>query len=295
MRWKRKKITGEEEWLSLRELSWRKFRRNRLAMAGVCALVLLTLAAVCAPLLTHYSYSAQDILQIRRPPSRAHLLGTDELGRDVLARLLYGGRVSILVGLASMGLQLVIGVVMGTVAGYFGGMADAVIMRIIDVIMCFPFFVIALSMAAIAGPGMKNIILIIGLLMWPNIARIVRAEVLSLKENDYILAARALGLRPADIILHQILPNVLSPILVAATLAIADGILSEASLSYLNLGVKLPQPSWGNMLVAAQNMSALQHEWWRWVPAGIMVVTTVLSINFVGDGLRDALDPRVKA
>ena len=167
-------------------------------------------------------------------------------------------------------------------------------MRIIDVIMCFPFFVIAVSVAAITGPGVKNLIIIIGFLMWPNIARIVRAEILSLKENDYILAAKAMGLSSFEIITNHILPNIMSPVLVAATLAIANGILTEASLSFLGIGVKLPQPSWGNMLIAAQNIGTLQSEWWLWIPAGSLIILMVLSINFLGDGLRDALDPKVK-
>ena len=173
-------------------------------------------------------------------------------------------------------------------------MVDRVIMRIIDVIMCFPFFVIAVSAAAVLGPGIKNLILIIGLLMWPNIARIVRAEILSIKENDYIMAAKAMGLSSFEMIKDHILPNIMSPVLVAATLAIANGILTEASLSFLGIGVRLPQPSWGNMLIAAQNIGTLQREWWLWLPAGGLIILMVLSINFVGDGLRDALDPKIK-
>ena len=228
------------------------------------------------------------------PPSKDHILGTDDLGRDVFTRLVYGGRVSILVGIASMTVQLLIGVTLGALAGYFGGIVDKIVMRIIDVIMCFPFFVIAVSVAAITGPGVKNLIIIIGFLMWPNIARIVRAEILSLKENDYILAAKAMGLSSFEIITNHILPNIMSPVLVAATLAIANGILTEASLSFLGIGVKLPQPSWGNMLIAAQNIGTLQREWWLWIPAGSLIILMVLSINFLGDGLRDALDPKVK-
>ncbi|MCF6466560.1 peptide ABC transporter permease [Clostridium sp. Cult2] len=280
---------------SLREISFRKFMNNKLAVMGLIIIIIMTVLSICAPLLTNYEVSETDLYNTRSAPDKEHLLGTDDVGRDVFARLLYGGRISILVGILAMAVQLLIGVTVGSIAGYYGGIVDTIIMRIIDTIMCFPFFVIAIALAAVLGGSVKNLILIIGLLSWPSIARIVRAEILSLKENDYIMAAKALGLSPKEIIIGHLLPNVMSPILVASTLSIANGILMEASLSFLGLGVKPPQPSWGNMLVAAQNMDILQNEWWQWIPAGLMVVLIVLSINFVGDGLRDALDPQIKA
>lgn len=289
---KREDKAKKEKYVSLTEISFRKFKNNKLAVIGVFIILILVLLSVCAPLLTDYTISETDLFNIKMAPNSEHILGTDELGRDVFTRLIYGGRVSIVVGVASMTLQLVIGVIMGAIAGYFGGIAEKIIMRIIDVIMCFPFFVIAISVAAVVGPGVKNLIIIIGFLMWPNIARIVRAEILSLKENDYIMAAKAMGLSSFEIIKSHILPNIMSPILVASTLAIANGILTEASLSFLGIGVKLPQPSWGNMLIAAQNIGTLQREWWLWIPAGSLIILMVLSINFVGDGLRDALDPK---
>ncbi len=291
---KREEKAKEEKYVSLTEISFRKFKKNKLAVIGVFIILILVLLSVCAPLLTDYTISETDLFNIKMAPNSEHILGTDELGRDVFTRLIYGGRVSIVVGVASMTLQLVIGVIMGAIAGYFGGIAEKIIMRIIDVIMCFPFFVIAISVAAVVGPGVKNLIIIIGFLMWPNIARIVRAEILSLKENDYIMAAKAMGLSSFEIIKSHILPNIMSPILVASTLAIANGILTEASLSFLGIGVKLPQPSWGNMLIAAQNIGTLQREWWLWIPAGSLIILMVLSINFVGDGLRDALDPKTR-
>lgn len=291
---KREDKAKKEKYVSLTEISFRKFKNNKLAVIGVFIILILVLLSVCAPLLTDYTISETDLFNIKMAPNSEHILGTDELGRDVFARLIYGGRVSIVVGVASMTLQLVIGVIMGAIAGYFGGIAEKIIMRIIDVIMCFPFFVIAISVAAVVGPGVKNLIIIIGFLMWPNIARIVRAEILSLKENDYIMAAKAMGLSSFEIIKSHILPNIMSPILVASTLAIANGILTEASLSFLGIGVKLPQPSWGNMLIAAQNIGTLQREWWLWIPAGSLIILMVLSINFVGDGLRDALDPKTR-
>lgn len=291
---KKEENSKQEKYVSLTEISFRKFKKNKLAVVGVFIIVALVLLSICAPLLTDYTISQTDLFNIKMAPSSEHILGTDDLGRDVFTRLLYGGRVSIIVGIASMTVQLVIGVIMGAIAGYFGGIAEKIIMRIIDVIMCFPFFVIAVSVAAVVGPGVKNLIIIIGFLMWPNIARIVRAEILALKENDYIMAAKAMGLSSFEIIKSHILPNIMSPILVAATLAIANGILTEASLSFLGIGVKLPQPSWGNMLIAAQNIGTLQREWWLWIPAGSLIILMVLSINFVGDGLRDALDPKTR-
>lgn len=291
---KREEKVKQEKYVSLKEISFRKFIKNKLAVVGVFIILALVLISICAPLFTDYTISETDLFNIKMAPNSEHILGTDELGRDVFTRLIYGGRVSIVVGVASMTVQLVIGVIMGAIAGYFGGIAEKIIMRIIDVIMCFPFFVIAVSVAAVLGPGVKNLIIIIGFLMWPNIARIVRAEILSLKENDYIMSAKAMGLSSFEIIKSHILPNIMSPILVASTLAIANGILTEASLSFLGIGVKLPQPSWGNMLIAAQNIGTLQREWWLWIPAGSLIILMVLSINFVGDGLSDALDPKTR-
>ena len=187
---------------------------------------------------------------------------------------------------------MAIGVTLGAAAGYFGGVTDKVIMRMVDIIMCFPFFVIAVALAAVIGGSIWNLILIIGMLMWPGIARIVRTEVLTIRDNEYIMAAKALGLSPVQIIVKEVLPNVFSSILVASTLAVANGILMESTLSFLGLGVRPPAPSWGNMLVAAQNMAVLKNQWWMWIPAGAAVVLMVLAINFLGDGLRDALDTR---
>ena len=235
-----------------------------------------------------------DLLNIRTCPSREHLLGTDDLGRDIFTRLLYGGRISIAVGVISMLLQLLIGVTVGTLAGYFGGLVDKVVMRIVDIIMCFPFFVIAIALASVLGGSITNLVLIIGMLMWPGIARIVRSQVLVIKETEFVMAAKALGLNAFEIIISHVLPNVVSSILVASTLSVASGILMEATLSFLNLGVNPPNPSWGNMLVAAQSMSVLKNQWWMWIPAGSAVVMMVLAVNFVGDGLRDALDAKSK-
>lgn len=272
----------------------RQFRKNILAQIGLLIIVVLIVAAVMAPWLTSYDRDAQDLYNVRSAPDENHLLGTDELGRDVLTRLLYAGRVSLLVGLLSTMISVIIGVFLGATAGYFGGAVDFFIMRLVDIFMSFPFFVIAITMAAILGPSIWNVMIIIGVLGWTQVARIVRAEVLSIKEREFVEAARAIGIESFAIISKHILPNILAVIIVYATLGIARGILSEAALSYLGLGVKQPMPSWGNMLSAAQNLQTLSRRWWLWVPPGILVFITVLSINFVGDGLRDAFDPKLK-
>lgn len=270
-----------------------RFLKNKLAVIGFCLLSIFVLAAIFAPFLSSYGRDSIDLLNIESQPSLRHLFGTDELGRDVFTRLLYGGRISLGIAVSATVLQLLIGVTLGCISGFYGGWIDNAIMRIVDTIMCFPFFVIAITVAALAGPSVWNVILIIGLLQWTGVARIVRAEILSIKQSEFIEAARAMGLNSFEIIINHLLPNTLSPVIVNATLAVAQGILMEAGLSFLGLGVKQPEPSWGNILSAAQSMRVLQYEWWLWIPAGVLVFLSVLSINFVGDGLRDALDPKM--
>lgn len=280
------------EFLSVNALSRKKFMRNKLAVASLIVLLVVFVISLLAPVIAPYPFEATDLLNARSAPTAEHLLGTDEYGRDILTRLLYGGRVSVTVALAAVGLQLLIGVTLGCLSGYFGGWVDTVIMRITDVFMCFPFYILAVCLAALVGAGLNNLILIIAFLSWMGICRIVRAEILSLKESDFILASRSLGLSSKTIILHHILPNVVSPILVAGTLAIAGAIMSEASMSFLSLGVQPPEASWGNMLTAAQSMQALVSEWWRWMPPGFMICIVVFCINYIGEGLREAFDPR---
>lgn len=265
-----------------------------MAVLGLIVIILFVILSVFAPLFTKLDPNQTDLLNIRGCPNAEHILGTDDLGRDIFTRLLYGGRISIAVGVISMALQLAIGVTVGTLAGYFGGILDKIVMRIVDVIMCFPFFVIAIALASVLGGSMTNLVLIIGMLMWPGIARIVRSQVLVIKENEFIMGARALGLNWLEIIFSHVLPNIVSSVLVASTLSVASGILMEATLSFLGLGVNPPDPSWGNMLVAAQSMSVLKNQWWMWIPAGTAVVLMVLAVNFFGDGLRDALDAKSK-
>lgn len=272
----------------------KRFFKNRLALIGSIFLILFILIALFAPILSTYNRDSIDLSNIESQPNINHILGTDELGRDIFTRLLYGGRVSLGVAISATALQLIIGVTLGCISGYYGKWVDNIIMRIVDTVMCFPFFVIAISIAALIGPSVWNVILLIGLLQWTGVARIIRAEILSLKQSEFIEAARAIGLSNSEIIIKHLLPNTLSPVIVNATLSVAQGILMEAGLSFLGLGVRQPQPSWGNILSAAQSMRVLQYEWWLWIPAGLLVFLSVLSINFVGDGLRDALDPKMK-
>jgi peptide/nickel transport system permease protein len=270
----------------------KKFKKSKLALFGLAIITILIIISFAAPLITPYERDVLDTSNAYQAPSKEHWLGTDDIGRDTFTRLVYGTRVSLSVGLVSTSIAVIIGVSLGALGGYYGGALDLIIMRIVDMFMCFPFFLIAIVMAAIMGPSIWNIMIISGLLSWTRIARIVRAEVLSIKEREFVEASKALGLNTPKIVIKHIIPNILAPVIVYATLGIAQGILSEAGLSYLGLGVKQPVPSWGNMLAAAQSLRSLNLHWWLWVPPGVMVLLTVLSINFLGDGLRDALDPK---
>lgn len=287
------KVQGEEG-TSLWKIGAKRLMKNKLAVFGIVVLSILIILSVLAPVITPYDRDETNLTNTYQKPSKEHWLGTDELGRDVFTRLIYGGRVSLSVGLVSTSISVIIGVLLGAIGGYYGKAVDNIIMRIVDIFMCFPFFIMAITIAAILGPSIWNVMIISGILSWPSIARIVRAEVMTVKEREFVEASKALGLTPTEIIFRHILPNVLAVVIVYTTLGIASGILSEAGLSFLGLGVKQPQPSWGNMLSAAQNLRSLRLHWWLWVPPGLLVFITILSINFLGDGLRDALDPKLK-
>lgn len=277
---------------SPRARAWRSFRRHRLAMIGVVILLLLLLMAIFAPWLAPHDPNAIDLANSYSPPSRLHPLGTDLTGRDMLSRLLYAARISLSVGLVAVSIYLVIGIVLGLISGYYGGVTDHAIMRFTDAVMCFPSFMIILALVAAIGPSVFNVMLAIGLLGWPATCRLVRGQVLAIKERDFTLAARTLGIPDRQIIVHHVLPSAIVPVIVVATFGIGGAILMEASLSFLGLGVQPPQASWGNLLNEAQTMRVLQGMPWLWVPPGVMIALAVLSVNFIGDGLRDALDPR---
>ncbi len=268
------------------------FLRHRLAVAGLIVFVLIGLAAIFAPIVATHDPNHIDLLASAQGPSRDHWLGTDDIGRDVYSRLVYGARVSLSVGLVSVAIYTAIGMALGAISGYFGGFIESLIMRLTDTVMCFPTLVIIIAAVSILGPSIFNIMALIGLLSWPGICRLVRGQVLSLREQEFVEAARACGASDARIIARHVLPNTVAPLTVAATFGVASAILTEAGLSFLGMGVQPPTPSWGNMINMAQSGTILQEMPWLWAPAGIVIAIAVLSINFIGDGLRDALDPR---
>jgi len=268
--------------------------KNKSVVFGLIFLGFITVISIFGPLVMTKDRDQINTSIANKPPSLEHVLGTDDLGRDILVRLVYGGRVSLAVGIGATFISLTIGVFLGAIAGYFGGKIDLLIMILVDVFMCLPFFIIAIILASLIGPSMWNSVIIIGFLGWTTIAKIVRGQVLAIKERQFIEAARCLGMDSMEIIFKHIIPNIISSIIVYATLGIAGAILAEAGLSYLGMGVKQPVPSWGNMLSTARNMKSLMRYWWQWAPPGIMVFLTILSINFIGDGLRNIINPRTK-
>src|SRR5947209_11867478 len=270
---------------------WQRFRRHRLALVGALLLLVLTAGAVAAPVVAANDPYKVDISAYRAGPAANHPLGTDSSGRDVFSRLLYAGRVSLSVGLVAVASYSVIGVILGAFSGFYGGWLDSSIMRLADIVLSSPSLILIFHVVSVLGPSIYNIMLVIGLLGWPPIARIVRALFLSLREREFVLASRTVGVSNGRIIFRHLLPNALAPVIVAATFGMASAILLEAGLSFLGLGVQPPTPSWGNMLKDAQSLTVLESMPWLWIPPGTMIALAVLSINFIGDGLRDALDP----
>lgn len=273
-----------------RQVFWPRLRSNRMAMAGAAIVLVMFCLALLAPLLGG-DPGQIDIAHRLEPPSWAFPLGTDDLGRDVLTRILYGARISLLVGFVAVGIATAIGIVLGALAGYYGRWVDSLIMRFVDIMLCFPTFFLILAVVAFLEPSIWNIMIIIGLTGWMGVARLVRAEFLSLRERDFVLAARTAGARDGRIIFRHILPNALSPILVSATLGVAGAILTESALSFLGIGVQPPTPSWGNMLIAGKQ--TLGTAWWLSAFPGLAILVTVLGYNLLGEGIRDALDPRL--
>ena len=269
---------------------FRRFRRHRLAMVSLVVLIILVGSALLAPWIAPYDPDA-IVGTFSGAPCREFLLGTDQIGRDVLSRLLYAMRFSRLVGVMATVISTVIGVVLGLIAGYFGGIADMIIMRFTDMVMSFPYILLVLVAAAIFRPGLWNIILILGFVDWPGIARLVRGNVLSLRETNFVKGSMVAGMPVRHILFSEILPNTVAPILVYATSVLALSMLDEAALSFLGLGVQPPTASLGNMLNGAQSLTVLTKQPWLWIPAGLLIVILVMSINFIGDALRDALDP----
>ena len=272
----------------------KKFLAHRLAMMGTIVLILEVLAVVFLPSIMKLDPYSMDYMAFGGAPSAEHLLGCDDVGRDLFARLIFGGRVSLMVGICSALISLAIGVPLGLFAGYFRGAVETVIMRCADIFMSFPNMILILVLASVLGQSVTTVTLVIGFLGWTEFARLIYANVLSVSEKEYVESARAIGTSNYKIITKYILPNSFAPILIAITFQMASAILMESSLSFLGMGVQPPGASWGNMLYDAQSITVLSKRLWIWMPPGIALLITVLSINFLGDGIRDALDPKIK-
>ena len=268
----------------------RRVTRHNLALIGLVILAPMFFCAIFAEVISPYDPVQPDLKNILASPSVAHPFGTDMLGRDVLSRVIHGSRVSLLVGFVSVGIATMIGLAIGAISGYYGGIVDELIMRFVDLMMCFPTFFLILAVIALLEPSIWNIMIVIGLTSWMGIARLVRAEILSIKNKEYVLAAKAIGLSRYKIIFSHIIPNALSPVYVVATLGIGGAILTESALSFLGIGVQPPTPSWGNILTQAKE--SIEVAWWLSLYPGAAIFLTVMGYNLLGEGLRDVFDPR---
>ncbi|MBO8128629.1 MAG: ABC transporter permease [Peptococcaceae bacterium] len=272
--------------------AWRRLKKHRLAVVGLIIIGILALMAIFGPLLSPYSYSDQSLDETNQPPSAKHWFGTDNLGRDLFTRVLYGARISLAIGFITSFISLGIGVTYGAISGFFGGRVDAFMMRIVDILYGLPFLLYVILLLVIMGPGLGPIFIALGIVYWLNMARIVRGEILSLKEREFVLAARTIGVSPKRIIMRHLVPNAMGPIIVTMTLVIPEAIFSEAFLSYIGLGVSAPVASWG--VLASDGYTAIRtYPWQLFFPAAFISIT-MLAFNFLGDGLRDALDPRMR-
>lgn len=289
---RKRKLKEKEE--SFFSQTVERFARHRIAMVALAVLVIEILAVVFLPMVVTLDPYTSNAGNFSKAPSGDFILGTDAVGRDVFARLIYGGRVSLAVGFFSALLSAAIGVPLGLLAGYYGGVIRMVIMRLVDIFMSFPSLVIQLVMVSILSASIPSLIFVIGLLNWTSFARYTYSKVISIKEQDFVTAAKATGATSFTQMVRYILPNSMSPLFVSFSYSMANAILQESCLSFLGLGVQLPTSTWGNMIYAAQSLSVLVTMPWLWIPPGIALIITVLSINFIGDGLRDALDPKMK-
>ena len=280
------------------KMMYRNFVRNKLAVVGVIIFVLIILFVFLGPAFSPYGRDEMNYMLSMKSPTWSHLLGTDKLGRDYMTRVMFGGRISILVGLLAAGISVIIGTIVGGLSGYYGGKIDNVLMRFAEIIYCFPFMPFAICLSAVFGVAvspearMYIIMGIIGILNWPSLARLIRGQVLSLKEEEFMVAAKALGIPDRTQIFKHLIPNTFGYIIVNATIAIAGAMLSEAGLSFLGLGIVPPTPSWGNMIQLASDAYTLEHYWWLWIPPGLSIFLSVMCVNLFGDGLRDAVDPK---
>ncbi len=284
---------------SQRRSYWRdvleRFTRHKLAMAGLLIILAELVLVILLPMIMKLNpYSMDAVGGFGAAPSAAHILGTDDVGRDLFARLLYGGRTSLFVGILSALISLGIGVPLGLLAGYYRGAPGIVIMRLADVFMSVPSMILVLVLVAVIGPSIQSVTIVIGIMGWPQFARQLYGNVLSVREKDYVEAAVAIGEKNGRIMRKYILPNAFAPVIITFTFSIASAILQESGLSFLGMGVQTPQASWGNIMYAAQSITILSKKPWMWIPPGVALLLTVLSFNFFGDGLRDALDPKTK-
>jgi peptide/nickel transport system permease protein len=277
---------------SARKAAVRRFMRHRLATAGVVVIAIIFVMAIAAPVIAPQGPTALDITTISQGPGPHHLLGTDDVGRDVWARLVYGARTSLIVGFGAVALALVFGTTLGLIAGFFGRWPDQVIMRCTDAAIAVPSLLLVIVFVSVTGPSLAAVVIAIAFTSWTTSARLVRGQMLTLREREYVLAAQIIGVSRRRIVTDHLLPNLLGPLSVVATFGVASAILIEAGLSFLGLGVRPPTASWGQMVSAAQSPEVLLNEWWIWVPPSIAIGLTVLAVNFIGDGLRDAVDPR---
>ncbi|MDU7496480.1 ABC transporter permease [Sneathia sanguinegens] len=270
----------------------KKLLNNNLAIFGLILCIILTLACIFAPLLTKYGANTVEVNEILLAPSKEHIMGTDQLGRDVFARLLYGGRISIAVGVISAIFGALIGTILGSISGYFSGKIDEFFVKLSELFQIFPSIILILLISSIIGQGVKNIIFIFSITGWMTTFRMVRNEFLSLKQENYVQVSKAIGMSNLRIIFKHILPNAMSPVIVALSLNVAGFILGEAGLSFLGVGVPVDVPTWGNIINAAKSLDVIQNNWWLWLIPGITISLFILSINFIGDGLRDIMDPK---
>ncbi len=268
-----------------------QLKRNRRVKFALFILLIIIGSAIFAPYISPYEPRAMDLSASLEGPSRAHLLGTDKMGRDILSRIIYGSRVSLMVGIVAVGISGIIGIFLGSIAGYFGKWVDGLIMRLVDILLAFPSILLAISLVAVLGASIFNVMLAIGAVSWVGYARLIRGEFLSLKNKEFVSAAEALGAKTPKIIFKHMLPNAIAPVIVMATLGMAGAIITESSLSFLGLGVQPPTPSWGQML--SKGRTIIREAWWVSTFPGIAIMITVLSFNILGDGLRDALDPNM--
>ena len=274
------------------EQFWRRFKKNRTALAGGLIVLSVLITAILAPVVSPYDPAYIDVDKILVGPTHSHPLGTDELGRDVLSRMIWGSRISLIVGFVAVGILILIGTLIGAVAGYYGGWPDDILMQFVDIMLSVPTFFLILAVIAFVGPNIWNVMIIIGATSWMGVARFVRGQFLALKEVDYVTAARGVGAKDRRIIFLHILPNAMSPVYVSAVLGVAGAILVESSLSFLGLGVQPPMPSWGNIITSGKDM--IDIAWWLTLFPGLAILITVLGYNLLGEGLQDALNPRLK-